>query len=1033
MKIITLCSLIIICFNAALATDIQKIGKQQSHENQIKKRLYIRLKPQTLEARKFLEKILPKDARILDLYKQTAIVEYGSFVDDKDLSKLKSLPEIEKVTLDSVKEIQKETKKVTKKVEKKKKEIKPIDCIDCSKVEVITYKKIEKLEEKIKDVVEVIEDKKCDLYSSCSNNSKTKLWAQLAVDGDLMLEELESLGIKKGSVKVAVLDTGFDVEGNSKNLYSPDITVQKGASFIEGEKLDIIGHGTAVAGLISGKDGIGLSPHSQLSAFAIGYGPKGSSSHSVTMIALEKACDEGNEIINLSYGSGNSKEDKKYFDASLKSDRLFMDMLAKKGCLVLNSAGNQGTKDKEGLKSSLDEAVTRVESSKPNGKMAESSSSGTIRAPGDGVFTLHSTRSNRLRDDWSKKQYGCKDSDGAFISGTSFASPITAAIAANIVSVLKLNEKYKSLPGPDKIKIINRILKASEVADNINGFKAVLIAKEWSANNELAPGPTDRPEVFANLLLRANKDLCEAPVSECTNAQKVCVDKLKCINLIRKKIAICENTSNEVFNRLIKLAENEGNLELMLKTVNVVSNTPNKKFSDTDKIWQSFVQRWSKDKNEFGSNNKDINLRFNMDPEVAGSILTMMAKELKRDPKKDKVFDQALRSYLFSYPLTDGLFSNEVKNNLQNTLIDLIDNLGEDLILNKIKNFIEKASRQEPASLKVKLINFFNEEPLISKISEKDKLINLDKSLFKNLISEDEYVKNQNDYKRFFARLVQNKILDPSADVSENTSYLELGSKIILSDDNSIQDKIALAEKVVLHHLSKANNSVFQVKLIMSSIDEKIKKDGINNLDLMLLKERVATTLKKPENIMKSLDFYPSIYNDVPSYAKAEINKSLFLSLKDACQSSYRIIATIVESESKIWENYHSSKLDNIAYLGEVKDCGIELGSFSIPTELDASSRVAISKKIINGGSTADLLNKLVVKMISAYNVNPRYNYNLYAGLKKILSVESLRSQLTADGEGMKALEELKVKIQSNPGQYRLQHEEFNKLFNMKN
>src|SRR5690606_25583455 len=105
--------------------------------------------------------------------------------------------------------------------------------------------------------------------SACPNSGRIKLWAQERVDADLMADELARIGVGSGNVKVAVVDTGFDVKANRSLMASASFKARKGHDGSAEPSRDEDGHGTMVASLIGGKGGIGIAPQADLTVYRV--------------------------------------------------------------------------------------------------------------------------------------------------------------------------------------------------------------------------------------------------------------------------------------------------------------------------------------------------------------------------------------------------------------------------------------------------------------------------------------------------------------------------------------------------------------------------------------------------------------------------------------------------------------------------------------------------------------------------------------------------------------------------------------------
>jgi minor extracellular serine protease Vpr len=146
------------------------------------------------------------------------------------------------------------------------------------------------------------------------------------------ISQLEGIG--GNGVKVAIIDTGIDF--NHPDLYGwgPDGKVVGGYNFIqEGEPpLDTNGHGTQVAGVIAA-DGqlVGVSPKAKILAYKVSENGEAVSSDLIIK-AIDKAIEDGADIINISLGVNQTNE--KIDDAVNKA--------LEKEIFVVTAAGNDG-------------------------------------------------------------------------------------------------------------------------------------------------------------------------------------------------------------------------------------------------------------------------------------------------------------------------------------------------------------------------------------------------------------------------------------------------------------------------------------------------------------------------------------------------------------------------------------------------------------------------------------------------------------------------------------------------------------------
>ena len=140
--------------------------------------------------------------------------------------------------------------------------------------------------------------------------------------------------IDGSGIKVAVIDTGVDFNHPDLFGWGPDGKVIGGYNFIQGDQppIDTNGHGTQVAGVIAA-DGeiVGVAPGAKILAYKVSEDGEGVSSELITR-AIEKAIDDGADIINISLGVNKT---------NTKIERA-IDHALEKEIFVVTAAGNDG-------------------------------------------------------------------------------------------------------------------------------------------------------------------------------------------------------------------------------------------------------------------------------------------------------------------------------------------------------------------------------------------------------------------------------------------------------------------------------------------------------------------------------------------------------------------------------------------------------------------------------------------------------------------------------------------------------------------
>lgn len=527
------------------------------------------------------------------------------------------------------------------------------------------------------------------IYTKCFNNGKTFLWAQLMVESELTQEFFSRLNVQEGLAKAAVLDTGFDTIGTLSKMANRDlISVAKGvvdnsgnSTDVGSEIIDEEGHGTAVSGLIGGGNGLGIAPLSQLRIYRITKaGNTGSASSSVIDHTIMKACNDGHNIINLSFGSRDEEEN---IDGEENQNYIKMaKILAEKGCILVKSAGNSNFRHENngGSGNSADDDLRdvsivnnylRVGSVSYLGNLSDFSSTGNLNAPGGKVFTLKSTTAV---EEISKKKiesfYGYDDYnkcilengqhvDGTFISGTSFSSPIAVAVLANINSVLLSakdsswnevtdKEKFERLTKKEQSALLIRILKASTTFDVINSYRAVVLAYKW-----LISSYNIVPSVNELRTLLKKKDFSNY---FCEKALTFTTEKEKILDL-KRRVLICTD-DQELDYKLFEIFLKSKNLDLAGNWLRLwyIKNIANKGFSTKRNmsiigLWNAHNRMWE---------TKGYWSLFSIDyqlTEVALELLPIVLKFI--DSKNLQPVKKYLNDLLSSYELKDSMLLRE--------------------------------------------------------------------------------------------------------------------------------------------------------------------------------------------------------------------------------------------------------------------------------------------------------------------------------------------------------------------------------------
>jgi len=171
------------------------------------------------------------------------------------------------------------------------------------------------------------------LFQSTLSENEIQTYLQRSVPY-VGTEILRIDGIDGTGIKIAVIDTGVDFNHPDLFGWGPDGKVIGGYNFIHEGKppLDTNGHGTQVAGVIAA-DGqiVGIAPKAKILAYKVSEDGEGVSSELIVR-AIEKAIEDGVDIINISLGVNKT---------NAKIERA-VNLALEKEIFVVTAAGNDG-------------------------------------------------------------------------------------------------------------------------------------------------------------------------------------------------------------------------------------------------------------------------------------------------------------------------------------------------------------------------------------------------------------------------------------------------------------------------------------------------------------------------------------------------------------------------------------------------------------------------------------------------------------------------------------------------------------------
>lgn len=189
--------------------------------------------------------------------------------------------------------------------------------------------------------------------------TKPEMYTAGAMTGANVVQN--ELGYTGKGIKVGVIDSGIDIDhpdlggtGTPGTTAFPNTKVAGGWDFVgdayDAKKNPVLapdpipddcgGHGTHVSGIIAGQgdpatDGVrGVAPDATLYGYRV-FGCTGSTDSENVIAALERAGDDGMDVVNLSLGSP-------YDSWPEYPTAVAVDALADRGTIVVTSAGNEG-------------------------------------------------------------------------------------------------------------------------------------------------------------------------------------------------------------------------------------------------------------------------------------------------------------------------------------------------------------------------------------------------------------------------------------------------------------------------------------------------------------------------------------------------------------------------------------------------------------------------------------------------------------------------------------------------------------------
>ncbi|KAH8892536.1 alkaline protease [Thozetella sp. PMI_491] len=256
------------------------------------------------------------------------------------------------------------------------------------------------------------------------------------------VEELHAQGILGKGVKVGIIDTGtyynhsalgggfgegFKVAGGHDFVGDAWDSSDELAVTPDEDPLDQQGHGTHVAGILAGENGIGVAPEATLYSYKV-FGADGGTYTDLIIEGFLRAYEDGCDVITVSIGGRGGFAENAW--------AVVAERLANEGIVVTIGAGNSGSGGpfyassgssapnvlsvaSAQIKRSATETLKQPSYFTSWGGLYDLSVKPDITAPGTDIFST-----------W----FGNDGEEYALVSGTSMATPYIAGVAALYIS-----------------------------------------------------------------------------------------------------------------------------------------------------------------------------------------------------------------------------------------------------------------------------------------------------------------------------------------------------------------------------------------------------------------------------------------------------------------------------------------------------------------------------------------------------------------------------------------------------------------------
>lgn len=835
----------------------------------------------------------------------------------------------------------------------------------------------------------------CKLNDHCKG--KNMQWAKYQVDADIaekLINDLRKEHNSEERATVAVVDSGFDVDGNKANLNAQIINTAKGFDKAGDEHNDQSGHGTSVSGMISAKN-VGITSNVNLNIYrTTEAGDGGSTTSGFLAASIEKACLES-DVVNVSWG--NMLDEVGFTKIE---EELWYEKAKELGCLVMKSSGNAGVKKKK-MRSPIpsDAPVIMIGAINNDGSEALFSSESQLKAPGAGVYTLVSN--DKQTSEYSEKKMCSVDGvKYGPINGTSFSSPVAAAVAGQVLTVLKIKGVVPNEPDK-KLELLKNILKASASSNSnniINSYKAVKIASliEKDVDYESSQKLVD--------LISDSKPKCN-DTDDCPNLFN-CSTKKECLTKTRENIHLCNKTEDRV--KLVQTLASMGEYDVLAGYLPLLKEADLSK-SEFESIFNVLWKR-----NIDGKSVDDLQTAIN---------LLNLAHQFGRDDLiTRKKFKPIFNSWDFKWRFNiDTEIGTNIFRQQDETLYSELTKIfgilplkDQKKIINKMArtNFLEKIESHDMSFLVI-LENYQNYLPAEVKAHLNNKLNNLSNKLVnKNFINKydkmdleqspiiDVLVKRNTKAKSIIKQRIKGELNKTNANL---ISYA-FNSKQILTKEEKLQIARELIKKEDYSKRRNKNLVTSTVHLFLSSDQEddvdKIKNIILNNADIRFKtpfndnypKTKVIETLYSDTNFLNEL--YDKSLDDALELVKGKRNAG-FMDSNYTLESFKGIFLsrTLSKNDKKVIFEKNKEKLEKLvdACIKTIEKSTLGLSNkpyhaVNILEEIFSNSDTLISNNFT--------LNKQSEKILKLIDKKPSIflsSYKIKAGIDNIKRKEEFK------------------------------------------